>query len=47
MCTVFDLMLAHYGVARAGLPGEWPTARRQSGLPRNSPATRPNPEDGR
>ncbi|CKQ12727.1 respiratory nitrate reductase alpha chain NarG [Mycobacterium tuberculosis TKK_04_0064] len=25
VCTVFDLMLAHYGVARAGLPGEWPT----------------------
>ena len=23
--TVFDLMLAHYGVARTGLPGEWPT----------------------
>ena len=22
--TVLDLMLAHYGVARAGLPGEWP-----------------------
>lgn len=25
VCTVFDLMLAQYGVARAGLPGEWPT----------------------
>lgn len=23
--TVFDLMLAHYGVHRPGLPGEWPT----------------------
>jgi nitrate reductase alpha subunit len=23
--TVFDLMLAHYGVARDGLPGDWPT----------------------
>ncbi|MGF2944303.1 nitrate reductase subunit alpha [Mycobacterium sp. Lab-001] len=25
VCTVFDLMLAHYGVARPGLPGDWPT----------------------
>jgi nitrate reductase alpha subunit len=24
-CTVFDLMLAQYGVHRAGLPGIWPT----------------------
>ncbi|ORA61920.1 nitrate reductase subunit alpha [Mycolicibacterium elephantis] len=24
VCTVFDLMLAQYGVARPGLPGEWP-----------------------
>ena len=23
--TVFDLLLAQYGVARAGLPGEWPS----------------------
>ncbi len=23
--TVYDLMLAHYGVVRPGLPGEWPT----------------------
>ncbi|MEV5569910.1 nitrate reductase subunit alpha [Spirillospora sp. NPDC052269] len=23
--TVFDLLMAQYGVARAGLPGEWPT----------------------
>lgn len=25
VCTVFDLMLAHYGVYREGLPGDWPT----------------------
>lgn len=25
VCTVLDLMLAQYGVARAGLPGDWPT----------------------
>ncbi len=25
VCTVFDLMLAQYGVARPGLPGDWPT----------------------
>ncbi len=25
VCTVFDLMLAAYGVARPGLPGQWPT----------------------
>ena len=25
VCTVLDLMLAQYGVARAGLPGQWPT----------------------
>ena len=24
-CTVFDLMLAQYGVAREGLPGDWPS----------------------
>ena len=23
--TVLDLLLAHYGVERAGLPGTWPT----------------------
>ena len=23
--TVFDLMLAQYGVSRPGLPGDWPT----------------------
>ncbi len=23
--TVFDLVMAHYGVARPGLPGDWPT----------------------
>ncbi|MBD0322890.1 MAG: nitrate reductase subunit alpha, partial [Aldersonia sp.] len=25
VCTVFDLLLAQYGVARPGMPGEWPT----------------------
>ncbi|MGK8465057.1 nitrate reductase subunit alpha [Nocardia cyriacigeorgica] len=25
VCTVFDLMLAQYGVARQGLPGRWPS----------------------
>ncbi|QNG19150.1 nitrate reductase subunit alpha [Rhodococcus triatomae] len=25
VCTVFDLLLAQYGVARPGLPGHWPT----------------------
>ncbi|WP_280339436.1 nitrate reductase subunit alpha [Nocardia neocaledoniensis] len=25
VCTVFDLMLAQYGVARPGLPGRWPS----------------------
>ncbi len=25
VCTVFDLMLAQYGVARPGLPGDWPS----------------------
>ncbi|EKT78848.1 MULTISPECIES: nitrate reductase subunit alpha [Rhodococcus] len=25
VCSVFDLMLAQYGVERSGLPGEWPT----------------------
>lgn len=25
VCTVFDLMLAQYGVSRPGLPGDWPT----------------------
>ena len=25
VCTVFDLMLAQYGVRRPGLPGDWPT----------------------
>lgn len=24
VCTVFDLMLAQYGVSRPGLPGDWP-----------------------
>ncbi|BBY54633.1 nitrate reductase subunit alpha [Mycolicibacillus koreensis] len=25
VCTVFDLLMAHYAVGRDGLPGEWPT----------------------
>jgi len=25
VCTVYDLLLAQYGVRREGLPGEWPT----------------------
>ena len=25
VCTVLDLVLAHYGVAREGLPGNWPS----------------------
>ncbi|HET7386005.1 MAG TPA: nitrate reductase subunit alpha [Nocardioidaceae bacterium] len=31
--TVFDLMLAQYGVARDGLPGEWPTSYDDAGTP--------------
>lgn len=47
VCTVFDLMLAQYGVARAGLPGEWPTGyddATQQNTPRGrkrSPVCRP------
>src|SRR6185437_8279459 len=37
VCTVFDLMLAHYGVARAGLPGDWPTGYDDPDQP-NTPA---------
>ncbi len=37
VCTVFDLMLAHYGVARPGLPGEWPTGYDDS-THQNTPA---------
>ncbi|MBV9350508.1 MAG: nitrate reductase subunit alpha, partial [Mycobacterium sp.] len=37
VCTVFDLMLAHYGVARPGLPGEWPTGYDDPSQP-NTPA---------
>src|SRR4029450_3677527 len=31
--TVFDLMLAQYGVARDGLPGSWPTGYDDSEQP--------------
>ncbi|MGH9083602.1 MAG: molybdopterin-dependent oxidoreductase, partial [Acidimicrobiales bacterium] len=31
--TVFDLMMAHYGVARPGLPGDWPTGYDDPGAP--------------
>ncbi len=31
--TVFDLMLAHYGVARPDLPGEWPNGYDDVGTP--------------
>lgn len=31
--TVFDLMLAQYGVARAGLPGEWPASSEDASQP--------------
>ena len=31
--TVFDLMLAHYGVAREGLPGQWPTGYDDASAP--------------
>ena len=37
VCTVFDLMLAHYGVARAALPGQWPTGYDDASQP-NTPA---------
>ncbi len=33
VCTVFDLMLAQYGVARPGLPGIWPTGYEDAGQP--------------
>lgn len=29
--TVFDLLLAQYGVGRDGLPGQWPHARGRNG----------------
>ena len=29
--TVFDLVLAQYGVGRAGLPGDWPTGYDDAG----------------
>ena len=31
--TVFDLLLASYGVVREGLPGEWPTGLDDASLP--------------
>ncbi|MGY3564669.1 nitrate reductase subunit alpha [Sinomonas sp. RB5] len=31
--TVFDLMLAQYGVARPGLPGQWPTGYGDASVP--------------
>lgn len=31
--TVFDLMLAQYGVGRAGLPGDWPTGYEDASRP--------------
>ncbi|HLI14696.1 MAG TPA: nitrate reductase subunit alpha [Acidimicrobiales bacterium] len=31
--TVFDLVMAHYGVARPGLPGEWPSSYDDAGAP--------------
>lgn len=37
VCTVFDLTLAQYGVARPGLPGEWPTGYDDASHP-NTPA---------
>ncbi|QLL06338.1 nitrate reductase subunit alpha [Mycobacterium vicinigordonae] len=37
VCTVFDLMLAQYGVARPGLPGQWPTGYDDASQP-NTPA---------
>ncbi|MDR0481724.1 MAG: nitrate reductase subunit alpha [Cellulomonadaceae bacterium] len=33
VCTVFDLLLARYGVARDGLPGEWPTDYHDASTP--------------
>ncbi|HRC63917.1 MAG TPA: nitrate reductase subunit alpha, partial [Dermatophilaceae bacterium] len=31
--TVLDLLLAHYGVARDGLPGQWPTGYADASVP--------------
>uniref|UniRef100_UPI0008348B80 nitrate reductase subunit alpha n=1 Tax=Aldersonia kunmingensis TaxID=408066 RepID=UPI0008348B80 len=33
VCTVFDLLLAQYGVGRDGLPGEWPTGYDDAAAP--------------
>ena len=46
--TVYDLMLAQYGVERDGLPGEWPSGlrrRRSARTPR--PGRRRSPRAGR
>ncbi|MFD4294943.1 nitrate reductase subunit alpha [Rhodococcus sp. NPDC058505] len=37
VCTVFDLMLAQYGVARPGLPGQWASGYDDASSP-NTPA---------
>ena len=31
--TIFDLVVAHYGVAREGLPGVWPTSYNDASVP--------------
>ncbi len=33
MTTVFDLLLARYGVRRAGLPGQWPAGYEDASVP--------------
>ena len=50
--TVFDLLLAQYAVARAGLPGQWPSGYDDAASParrpgrRRSPRCRPRPRRG-
>ena len=54
--TVFDLMLAQYGVGRPDLPGEWPTGYDDAASPYTpawqaeitsvSPSMRANPASG-
>jgi nitrate reductase alpha subunit len=41
--TVLDLLLAHYGVARDGLPGQWPTGMPMRRFPRPPPGPRRSP----